>query len=210
MRLTLNTIEYEGRKLYQVARLNMKTYKEELGGYVESRANLPTDMENSWIAPGAKVLGSTRLCGRVVIRDNAIVENCLLSGIIVIGHGAVLDGCEIHNDGPANAALFIERGSVIKRRCFKGVGTYKKELFTQTGFKYQQKHGVDLITTDQMCKVGCLDLTYTDAWKFVNDDNKWQELKQKYKDAPQTFTEQARKWLREECLAQLNKGKIKR
>ena len=109
MRLTLNTIEYEGRKLYQVARLNMKTYKEELGGYVESRANLPTDMENSWIAPGAKVLGSTRLCGRVVIRDNAIVENCLLSGIIVIGHGAVLDGCEIHNDGPANAALFIER-----------------------------------------------------------------------------------------------------
>ena len=206
MRLTLNTIEYEDRKLYQVARLNMKTYKEELGGYVESRANLPTDMENSWIAPGAKVLGSTRLQGNITVGENTIIENSLLIGEFIIGSDVVISGSHI----VARYCILIGKNSKIECKHFSGRGRYRSELFNDGEFTWECKYDTDLLKTNNYCKINCVTLSYLKAWQIVSNDIKWQEAKEKYNLTPQVFTEQARKWLREECLAQLNKGKIKR
>lgn len=204
MRITSNTIIYDGKVLYQVARFNTVTCKEELGGYVESKNNLPTD-KDSWIYPGTKVYGRTKIIGKVYIHKDTIIKDTQLYGDFIIGKNCVINNSNIT---VIDKHIQIEDKSTIDNLVFRGVGLYESYLFNDGYFNYQFKNTIHLIMTKHYCRVGCLTLDYNTAWNYLNDEVKWEELAlQHYKDSRFVFTNKSKEWLREQCIIGL-KNKV--
>lgn len=204
MRITDNTIQYDGRTLYQVARFSLVTYKEELGGYVESKYNLPTN-EDSWIELGAKVYGTTKINGKIYIHKDVVIKDTQLSGNFIIDKNCTI----INSDITAVVNhMHIENGSSIHNCSFRGCGVYESYLFNDGYFNYQFHNTIHLIMTKNYCKVGCLTMDYATAWKYLNDESEWNRLAlEYYKDSRFIFTTTSKNWLREQCIKGL-KNKV--
>ena len=195
MVLTQNTIMYNGRKLYQVTRFNTHTQSGEFGGYVESRKNLPTDMENSWIKPGSYILGNTQLNGRITIDENVVIEDSVLNGRCIVRRGVRIKNSNI----TAKPMIVVREDCVIENKTFACRNAIEKELCDTKRFVYSVKNGINLIEADRLCKLNCFTLTYKEAWDILTKDELWYVMRDKHTETPEVFTDEIRQWLTERC-----------
>lgn len=117
-KLTEETIEFNGHTLYRIQcietfTVNNSLLKEEynnedlaikegeLGGYVESEANLDG---NSWIQENAKVFGDAKVYGNVVIAGNAIVRDRaeVCGNAIIYDNAIIKDDAEVYGKAIVN------------------------------------------------------------------------------------------------------------
>ena len=203
MRLTGTKIEYDGHTLYQVARYSTQKHREELGGYIEKHLFIQLDPE-SWVAQNSYVYRCPSLRGKILIGKNVIVVDSILNGRFFIKDNAVISGSDIRT---RHYNCIIDRGAQVYNKIFVGTGTYEAKLFDDEYFEYKRGHAIDLIMTKHYCKVGCLTMSYIEAWDYLHDEQKWNELKLKYQDTSplQLFTNEGKQWLFEQCLIGLNK-----
>lgn len=98
--LTDNTIEYDGKTLYQIKALknfgNVKTGY--LGGYVEKEENLSHE-GNCWVDDNAQVYGNTQIYEKAQIYENAqLFENAQVRGNAqVYGEAQVFGNAQVYN-----------------------------------------------------------------------------------------------------------------
>lgn len=96
-----DTIEYEGRTLYRIKALKETLHykKGELGGYIQSEANLSQD-GSCWVTYGAMVFDNARVEDHVMVKDNAMVYgNAVVEGCATImGKSEVYEDARIHHN----------------------------------------------------------------------------------------------------------------
>lgn len=98
-----NTIEYEGRTLYQIRALkDFGPWKAgNIGGHIESEDNLSQE-GSSWVVYGSVVLESAHVCGSStigldsVVRGRARLTDTHLIHSVVTDHAEVI-GCRVHD-----------------------------------------------------------------------------------------------------------------
>lgn len=203
MRLTDTKIVYDECVLYQVARYNMQTHCEELGGYIEKQLFHQLD-ENSWIGLNSYVYKCPLLRGKIIIGKNVTVVDSILNGRFFIKDDVVISGSNIRT---RYYNCVIGKCAQIYNKTFVGTGTYEAKLFDDEYFHYQCYGTIDVVMTKRYCKVYCLTMTYEDAWMYLHNDLLWEQLRHKYQDTTpfQLFSEETRCWMREQCTIGLNK-----
>jgi len=152
-KLTDNTIQHNGKTLYQIQALkdiilyNIK--KGELGGYVESEDNLSQE-DFCWIADDAKVYDNAKVSEHALIYNNAqIYQNAQIVGTVEISGNAQVYGNAYCNQGLiyGDAKIFDEaRVYNINRMygravvCGKtGVNQNKLVIYGDICFNYEYK-----------------------------------------------------------------------
>ena len=203
MRLTDNKIEYDSCILYQVARFNTITCREELGGYIEKKLFKQLD-PNSWIGANSYVYRCPLLKGKFIIKNNSKIVDSVLNGKFFIRDNVIISGCNIRT---RYYNCVIDTGAHIFNKTFVATGTYDAKLFDDEYFEYKCYGVVDLIMTKHYCKVFCLTMTYLEAWKYLHDDEIFAELQKKYQSTSpmQLFLPETKQWLLEQCVIGINK-----
>lgn len=203
MRLTDNKIEYDGCILYQVARYNRVKNTEEFGGFIEK--HLFYKLSNkSWIGINSYVYRCIMLRGNIIVGKNTIINDSILNGDFLIKNHVIISGCNIKT---RKYACVIDSKSSIYNKTFIATGRYEAKLFDDEYFNYKSYKNIDLITTKHYCRVLCMTMTYTEAWKYLHDETIWEQLRLKNQSTspPQLFTPELKLWLLDECEIGLNK-----
>lgn len=92
-KLTNNTIEFEGKILYQIMAIktikceNRSIKNGELGGYIEKEENLSHE-GNCWVFKESKIIGNSEITGNVRIRKSTI-KDCKIEGLISISNSNI-------------------------------------------------------------------------------------------------------------------------
>lgn len=197
--LTNNKIEYDGHTLYQIKRAN---WSNEYGGYIEDIGILSQD-DDSWVEEGACVYGESLLQGKIIVKKGAVVKDSELYGNIEIEEDCTLINCNItpvFHDGRTT----IKNNTIIQNKTMRTVGSYNNKLFNDGKFEVLSNNVIELILTDNYCRVNCQTFTYEIAWKIINNDNKLQLYVDKFFNRePMLFSKNNLKWLKEMCAKEL-------
>ncbi|CAB4144433.1 hypothetical protein UFOVP455_42 [uncultured Caudovirales phage] len=110
-KLTDETIEHNGRRLYRIQALkdfgNVKAG--ELGGYVESEKNLSQE-GNCWVSHTAKVFGNARVYDDALISGNARVYD----DAWVYGNARVYDNARVFGNAWVSDTARVHGNTKIK------------------------------------------------------------------------------------------------
>lgn len=154
---------------------------------------------------GAYVYGESVLTGEVRIKKGTVVKDSAINGYFV-----VKENCRIVNSELSTASnkhmVFIQPKTNIVDKKLLMVGKYDNKLFTDGSFTVLHKNTIELVLTDNYCRVNCQTFTYEEAWKIINDEKRLQTFINKfYKENMRLFTTENIEWLRTVCAIQLSK-----
>jgi len=127
-KLTNNTIQYNGRTLYQIQALksfgNVK--KGDLGGYVGSRYNLCHE-DNCWIYKNAKVFGDSLVMDNAKVYGNAVVfDNSLIcNNAEVFDNAQVWDHTSIYGNAKICGDANVYNYSNVSHGKFANIALYQ-------------------------------------------------------------------------------------
>lgn len=120
--LTKNTIEVDGRTLYQIVALkdlpSKIVRKGTLGGYVEKESNLSQEGD-CWIYGNAKVMKNSHVSESAVIYDNAIIAGGKVVGKAVVkDHAQIRDGILVADSAMVGGHAICEGSAIISDNAF--------------------------------------------------------------------------------------------
>ena len=116
-------------------------------------SSYPNIAEDVFIADGVKIVGDISISSHSSVWYNAVLrgdvepitigsqchiqDNCIchtdrgyplvLSGDVIVGHGAILHGCEVGKNVLIGMGSIVMNGAVIEDNCIVGAGTLVKE-----------------------------------------------------------------------------------
>ena len=206
--LTTNTIEYDNKTFYQIARTNFNILGGiEYGGYVPNDRVLPHN-EKSWIKENSIITEDCVCLGEIIIEENCIIINTIFCGKFRIGKNSNITNCEFY--AKQNNLTIFEANSTIDNISLNTIGYYKNILFHDGLFQVERFNGVELILTDNYCRVNCKTLTYEEAWQYLTNSILWNDAKIKfYKDSSKVFNQETKNWFTKWCIQMLKrKGRL--
>ena len=204
--LTSNTIQYKGRTLYQIRAIEYKGIVRfgDLGGYVNDK-NCLAQNGKCWIKQDAKVIDS-RIFDDVRIDSGTVITNSTIHGKMLIGKNVIIDNCEL-NSWDSGGLIFSN--TIIQNKAFH----FRSELdnrITNSGYFRLFRYGdAQVICGNEYVKVGCITLTYLQAYNALTGGNdildKW--LKEHYSSS--RMWKDHREELIYECKKELQRLGIK-